>query len=84
MQVQDLVGLIVLIVGLVKLAQGPIGRAMADRIRGAPSPVVDPELQAEVAELRGRLAEVEDRLDFAERQLVRVHDSEQLPGGAHR
>jgi hypothetical protein len=33
---------------------------------------------------RGRLAEVEERLDFAERLLDRAREADQLPGGAHR
>lgn len=51
------------------LGKSEIGRALADRIRhGAGG--ADPELLTEVEELRQRLTEVEDRLDFAERQLT--------------
>jgi F0F1-type ATP synthase membrane subunit b/b' len=33
---------------------------------------------------RGRLAEVEERLDFAERLLAQAREADQLHGGAHR
>jgi hypothetical protein len=52
----------------VAIAFSPIGGAVAARIRRGGMP--DPELPAEVNDLRARLAEVEDRLDFAERQLT--------------
>ena len=49
------------------LGKSPIGAALIHRItHGSESP----ELLAEVDDLRVRLAEVEDRLDFAERQLT--------------
>jgi hypothetical protein len=37
-----------------------------------------------VEDLRGRLAEVEERLDFAERLLAQAHKADQLHGGAQR
>lgn len=64
---------------LLLLGRSEIGRALADRIRhGADG--VDQGLVAEVEELRHRLAEVEDRLDFAERALM----SGSEPGRAPR
>jgi hypothetical protein len=49
------------------LGKSPIGQALIHRItHGSESP----ELVAEVDELRARLADVEERLDFAERQLT--------------
>ena len=38
----------------------------------------------EVDAMRIRLAEVEERLDFAERLLARRESTEQLPGGVQR
>ena len=38
----------------------------------------------ETDDLRNRLAEVEERLDFAERLLAHGRRADQLPGGAHR
>jgi len=49
---------------------GPIGAAIGHRIRGGRDSAPDQHLAAEVDELRTRLAEVEERLDFAERLLA--------------
>ena len=38
----------------------------------------------EADDLSSRLAEVEERLDFAERLLAHGRQADQLPGGAHR
>ena len=38
----------------------------------------------EVDAMRTRLAEVEERLDFAERLLARKESTDQLPGGVQR
>jgi hypothetical protein len=37
-----------------------------------------------IGDLRNQLAEVEERLDFAERLLAHGGPENQLPGGAHR
>jgi hypothetical protein len=65
------------------LATSPIGKAMAERIRNSgPGPGMDPELLAEVDALRHDVAELAERLDFAERLLASKRESiEQLPGG---
>jgi hypothetical protein len=77
---QDVIIAVALALGLVKIFRGPIGAAIAERIRGG-APAGDPGLAAEVDHLRGRLAEVEERLDFAERLLAQVREADQLPGG---
>jgi hypothetical protein len=70
---------------------GPIGSALARRLGGRPE-LGEPEAEiehlsermtAEVDSLRSRLAEVEERLDFAERLLTSREQADQLPGGAH-
>jgi hypothetical protein len=81
---QDVVIAVALVFGMVKVFRGPIGAALAERIRGGAPPVADSTLAAEVDHLRGRLAEVEERLDFAERFLAQAREADQLPGGAHR
>jgi hypothetical protein len=71
---------------------GPIGSALARRIGGRPEPgdahaeieEMGARVTAEVDDLRSRLAEVEERLDFAERLLTHGEPANQLPGGAHR
>jgi hypothetical protein len=82
----DVIVLIGFSVAAVKIFVGPIGQAIADRIRGVrhPPAAPDPELLAEVDHLRGRLSEVEERLDFAERLLARAGQPDQIPGGAIR
>lgn len=54
------------------ILRGPLGRAMADRLAGRhqSSPELE-ELREEVLELRDRLAEAEERIDFNERLLSR-------------
>jgi hypothetical protein len=77
------VPLIVLLFGLIGLGRGPVGAALSERLRRrAAEP--DPALPGEVDQLKTRLAEVEERLDFAERLLARRESTEQLPGGVQR
>jgi len=67
----------------VLILRGPLGRAFAERIagrRGGDDPEVA-RLRQEVDELRGELGAVQERLDFAERMLVREREAEQLPRG---
>jgi F0F1-type ATP synthase membrane subunit b/b' len=83
-QGQDVIVTVVLAVAMVKTFKGPIGAAIAERIRGHGDQAEDPVLAADVEQLRGRLAEVEERLDFAERLLAQAREADQLPGGTHR
>jgi len=83
-QGQDVIVAVVLAVAMVKIFRGPIGAAIAERIRGGPLAAEDSAIAAEVDHLRGRLAEVEERLDFAERLLAQAREADQLPGGTHR
>jgi F0F1-type ATP synthase membrane subunit b/b' len=80
---QDVIVSVVLAIAMVKVFRGPIGAALAERIRGG-APAADQGLAAEVDHLRGRLAEVEERLDFAERLLAQAREADQLHGGAQR
>jgi len=79
---QDVIIAVALAIGLVKIFRGPIGAALAERIRGGTAPADDQPLAAEVDNIRGRLAEVEERLDFAERLLAQAREADQLHGGA--
>jgi hypothetical protein len=78
------VAIVVICIGLVKIFHGPVGDAFADRLRGRSTRSSDPTLLAEMESLKQRLAEVEERLDFAERLLSQGAHGDQLPGGAHR
>ena len=74
--------------GAVGFLFGPIGAALARRIEGRPDPreahaeieQIGERMTTEVDELRSRLAEVEERLDFAERLLARGGPTDQIPG----
>jgi hypothetical protein len=80
---QDAVAVVAIVVGMVKIL-GPVGAAVAERIRrGGHGSAEEPAVAGEVDQLRGRLAEVEERLDFAERLLAQAREAHQLPGGAH-
>jgi hypothetical protein len=57
---------------------GPIGKAIARRLEGAPAPGAElpaEQVLGELDELRQRLAEVEERVDFSERLLAQSRDS---------
>ena len=75
--------------GAVIVLRGPMGKALAEWIRGwshteakwieakaAPGEVA--ELRADVEELRHQLVEVHERLDFAERLLAKAREPERL------
>lgn len=71
------------VIGLVKIAHGPVGQALGRRIQGKAGE--DEELRHEVAwmreqleEVQGQLAETQERLDFAERLLARSPQPERL------
>jgi hypothetical protein len=51
------------------LSISPVGKALADRLRGHAPPAQDPELLAEVEALRQEVAELQERVDFTERML---------------
>jgi hypothetical protein len=59
---------------LAMIAYSPIGRAVAARIRGEPSPgtpgPTDPAVLDELERLRDELSQVHERLDFTERLLA--------------
>lgn len=69
------------------LAFSPVGRALADRIRGRPAvadtdAVEREELREAVDGLRREVAELAERVDFTERLLARAKDDQRLgPGG---
>lgn len=73
------------IFGFVRLAQGPVGQALARRIQGHAGG--DSELAADVAELREQvdllrrqLEETQERVDFAERLLSQQGPAARIPG----
>lgn len=74
-----------LTIGAVLIFRGPMGKAIGERIAGRHEEIDHAEadaLRAEVEEMRYRLTDMEERLDFAERMLARQKDVERLPPGA--
>jgi hypothetical protein len=78
----DAVGLAAVCLAFVKIVQ-LIANAFGSR-RQASQVAVDPDTLAEIDTLKTRLAEVEERLDFAERLLARSDAQDQLPGRVDR
>jgi Tfp pilus assembly protein PilO len=78
------IAIVVFCLGMARILRGPVGEAMADRLRHGQRSRTDATLMAEVEELKTRLAEVEERLDFAERLLAQAREADQLHGGAQR
>ena len=72
------------VVGTVVL-RGPVGKALAARIHQGTIAQAEPhpEVLEELYEMRGRMVELEERLDFTERLLARQRTGEpsQLPPG---
>ncbi|HZA93747.1 MAG TPA: hypothetical protein VE420_14075 [Gemmatimonadales bacterium] len=69
---------------------GPVGMALGRRLSGRAHTDADAELEemgtqvtAEMDDLRRRLGEVEERLDFAERLLTDGPPANELRGGAN-
>ena len=75
-------------IAVVFILRGPVGKALGRKIEG--SGAGDPELEKRVDDLEtrllaaeqveNRLAEVEERLDFAERMLAREKKHPQIQG----
>jgi hypothetical protein len=63
------------------LSISPVGRALAERIRGNAAPAQDPELLAEVDALRQEVAELHERVDFAERVLMNSQERKEVGKG---
>ena len=63
------------------LSVSPVGRALAERIRGQAQPAQDPELLADVDALRHEVAELHERVDFAERLLAQRQEQGRVGAG---
>lgn len=60
---------------------GPVGRALARRLEGH-RPAIDEEaLRSELSATQGRLQDLEERVDFAERLLAGQREPERLSEG---
>jgi hypothetical protein len=63
------------------LSVSPVGRALAERIRGQARTSQDPELLADVDALRQEVAELHERVDFAERLLAQRQEQGKVGAG---
>ena len=63
------------------LSLSPVGKALAERIRGHGRPTPDPELLAEVDALRAEVSELHERVDFAERLLAQRQEPGKIGAG---
>ena len=76
------ISIMALTAGATIVLRGPLGKAFADRIGGRASRD-DGEverLRADIDDLRGQLAEMQERLDFAERLLLQQREPGRLRG----
>ena len=63
------------------LSVSPVGKALAERIRGHAHAAQDPELLADVDALRHEVAELHERVDFAERLLAQRQEQGKVGAG---
>ncbi len=81
---EDILALVLIFGGgtLIAISFSPVGRAIADRIRGAGAVAEpDPAVLDELDRMRGELAELHERVDFTERLLAQKREAEPLPPG---
>jgi hypothetical protein len=80
---EDILAVILIFGGgtLFLLSISPVGRALADRLRGNVTRAQDPELLAEVDALRQEVAELHERVDFTERVLLSGQERSELGKG---
>ncbi|HEY4321130.1 MAG TPA: hypothetical protein VGM77_08100 [Gemmatimonadales bacterium] len=80
MDVEGILAILLIFGGsaLVGIAYSPIGRAIGERIRFGrhplPAPELDPAVYEELDQLRTDVAELQERVDFAERLLAKPVD----------
>ena len=70
------------IYGALRIIRGPIGAALARRISG--SSEGDGRHDEEINQLRERVAELEERVDFTERVLLQQPERGQVPAGGEQ
>ena len=91
---EDILTIVLLFGGgaVVAVSFSPIGRALADRIRGKSAGTGSDEIRAELADhkqavadevesVRRELGELAERLDFAERLLAKTREGQRIGPG---
>ena len=63
------------------LSVSPIGKALAERVRAKTQELAppDPQVLAELDDLRAQVAELHERVDFTERLLAERREAPQIP-----
>jgi hypothetical protein len=83
MDIEGILALVLIFGGgtLIAVSFSPVGRAIADRIRGERArSEPDPAVYEELERMRTELSELQERVDFTERLLAHSRDREALPG----
>ena len=81
---EDILAIVLIFGGgtAIAIAFSPIGKAIADRIRGrAVEAETDPALLAELDEMKVQLSELQERMDFSERLLAKDREPRSLEAG---
>ena len=86
---EDILAILLIFGGgtLIAIAFSPIGKAIAERIRGGPPRAggVDPrelsEVSADLQDVRRELAELSERMDFTELLLAKQRDAQRIAPG---
>lgn len=73
-------GLIALAVIGAVIFKGPVGKALGRRLEHGGPAEPSQEYLAEMDELRGRVMELEERLDFTERMISKAREPERING----
>lgn len=82
---EDILAIILIFGGgtAIAISFSPIGRAIAERIRGhAIQGETDPALLAEMDDMRAQMSELQERVDFTERLLAKDREARPLGPGA--
>lgn len=78
---EDILAIILIFGGgtAIGLAFSPVGRALAERIRGAGGTLdTDPAIVEELERMRHEMAELQERVDFTERLLAQKREPGQI------
>jgi hypothetical protein len=67
-------------IALAVVLRGPVGQALARRLAGDDAGAPGEEVLQHLDDMRARLGELEERLDFAERVLAQTDQAARLPG----
>ncbi len=81
-QILIIIAIVTPVWALSRILRGSLGEALARRIGGTAQTRAAPD--AELGELRARLAELEERVDFTERVLLQERQTGQLREGDSR